>query len=43
MRPRDVANEISECISEGNMENVLDFFHPDYSMSFPPSEPLKSG
>ncbi len=43
MRPRDVANQISECITEGNMENVLDFFHPDYLMSFPPSEPVKSG
>jgi len=43
MRPRDVANQISECITEGNIENILDFFHPDYVMSFPPSEPLKSG
>ncbi len=43
MHPRDVANLISECITEGNMENILDFFHPDYRMSFPPSEPLKSG
>ncbi len=43
MRPRDVANLISECITEGNMENILDFFHPDYKMSFPPNEPLKSG
>ncbi len=43
MRPRDVANEISECIIEGNIENVLDFFHPDYVMSFPPTEPTKSG
>jgi len=43
MRPRDVANKISECITEGNIENVLDFFHPDYVMSFPPTEPLKSG
>ncbi len=43
MRPRDVADQISECILEGNIENILDFFHPDYIMSFPPSEPLKSG
>lgn len=43
MRPRDVANQISECITEGNIENIVDFFHPDYLMSFPPSEPLKSG
>ena len=43
MRPRDVANQISECIAEGNIDNILDFFHPDYLMSFPPTEPLKSG
>ncbi len=43
MRPRDVANEISECIIEGNIENILDFFHPDYVMSYPPTESLKSG
>ncbi len=43
MRPRDVANEISSCIAEKNIENILDFFHPDYLMSFPPTEPLKSG
>lgn len=43
MRPRDVANQISECITEGNIENILDFFHPDYIMSFPPTEPTKSG
>ena len=43
MRPRDVANLISECMVDGNIENILDFFHPDYLMSFPPSEPPKSG
>ena len=43
MRPRDIANLISECITEGNIENILDFFHPDYVMSFPPNEPLKTG
>ncbi len=43
MRPRDVANQISECITEGNMENILDFFHSDYLMSFPPTESPKSG
>lgn len=43
MRPRDVANLISECIAEGNINNILDFFHPDYLMSFPPTELLKSG
>lgn len=43
MRPRDVANLISECITEGNIENILDFFHPDYKMSFPPTEAPKSG
>ncbi len=43
LRPRDIANEISACINEGNLENILDFFHPEYTMSFPPTEPPKSG
>lgn len=43
MRPRDVANEISQCIEEGSIENILDFFHPGYVMSFPPTEPIKAG
>jgi ketosteroid isomerase-like protein len=43
MRPRDVANEIGECIKEGNIDNIVDFFHPDYLMSFPPIEEPKSG
>ncbi|HAS41740.1 MAG TPA: hypothetical protein DCS93_14775 [Microscillaceae bacterium] len=43
MRPRDVANGISACIEEGNIDNVLDFFHPDYTMLFPPTESPKSG
>ncbi|TSE05038.1 MULTISPECIES: YybH family protein [Aquimarina] len=43
MRPRDIANHISECIKEGDLENIVDFFHPDYIMSFPPSENPKSG
>lgn len=43
MRPRDVANEIGECIKEGNIDNIVDFFHPDYLMSFPPTEDPKSG
>ncbi|WP_299681892.1 nuclear transport factor 2 family protein [uncultured Dokdonia sp.] len=43
MRPRDVANKISECITEGDIDNILDFFHPNYVMSFPPTEPTKSG
>jgi len=43
LRPRDIANEISACIYEGNLENILDFFHPEYVMSFPPTEQAKSG
>lgn len=43
MRPRDVANEIAECIKEGNIDNIVDFFHPDYIMPFPPTEVPKSG
>ncbi|AXT60284.1 nuclear transport factor 2 family protein [Aquimarina sp. AD10] len=43
MRPRDVANEIGKCIAEGNIDNIVDFFHPDYRMSFPPTEAPKSG
>lgn len=43
MSPRDVANQISECIKEGNIDNIVDFFHPDYLMSFPPTEDPKSG
>lgn len=43
MRPRDVANEIGACIKEGNIENIVDFFYPDYMMSFPPTEAPKSG
>lgn len=43
VRPRDVANQISECIKEGNLENIVDFFHPDYVMSFPPTEEPKRG
>ncbi len=43
MQPRDVANQIGECIKEGNIDNIVDFFHPDYLMSFPPTEDPKSG
>ncbi len=43
LKPSAIANEISACIKEGNLENILDFFHPDYIMSFPPTEPAKTG
>ncbi|MEP0262685.1 nuclear transport factor 2 family protein [Dokdonia sp.] len=43
MRPRDIATEISRCIQDGDLENILDFFHPEYTMAFPPTEAPKRG
>lgn len=42
-RPRDLADIVAQYLSEGNLDAIVSFFHPECKVAFPPSEPPKFG